>query len=167
MNKLPLMNLLLTTLDHLPNHLLVERGFEIHTQITRLSEELHVIQKQLKKRASNNPHEWHPLAFDSDGTKWVALGRGCEFHIHIPTPPLKSQIETTTSRFPKIKALSTGAFSTLFRKITAIQIRHPETFRDQVSTLFPMDKASRLISLCSARREPQIIWTRYARATAR
>lgn len=167
MNKLPLMNLLLTTLDHLPNHLLVERGFEIHSQITNLSEELHVIQKQLKKRASINPHEWHPLAFDSGGTKWVALGRGCEFHIHIPTPPLKSQIETTTARFPKIKALSTAAFSTLFRKITAIQIRHPETFRDQVSTLFPVDKASRLISLCSTHRKQEIIWTRYARATAR
>ncbi len=163
-NNPALVRLLLSSCDHLHDHLLVERGYALHLEITKLTEELQFIQKQLGKRAAACPLSWRPLAFDQGGKEWVALGRGCEFHLLRPTPPLKSQIEATARQFSKIRELSAGAFSSLFRKITAIQIRHPETFRDQIATLFPQDKADRLIGLCSTHRKNEIIWTRYARS---
>lgn len=143
--------------QHSPTYLLVERGCDLQQWVAELSKELSAIEKEIKKRV-------HCDFFDRNndaGKTQVALGRGGECHIFNPVPHLKPEIRSTTPEYSEIKELCGKNYAQLFREVTVSQINIPEQFSNQVSSLFPADKAKRLLKLCMTSDAPVISWKKY------
>lgn len=143
--------------QHSPTYLLVERGCDLQQWVAELSKELAAIEKEIKKRV-------HYDFFDRNsdaGKTQVALGRGGECHIFHPAPHSKPEIRSTTPEYSTIKELCGKNYTQLFREVIVTQINIPEQFPNQVSSLFPADKAKRLLKLCMTSDAPVISWKKY------
>ena len=138
---------------------LVERGFAIHQQLSVLNDEFKNIKERLKEEASARPAEHLPLLEkDSEGTQWIALGKGCECRIVFPEAKIKPDFDPGESDFLTIRSLAGEHFKSLFRKVTLYRPIERKTFRGQVNTLLATKTAGQLLELCSAPSEPKAVW---------
>ncbi len=138
---------------------LVERGFAIHQQLSVLNDEFKKIKERLKDEASAHPAEHLPLLEkDSEGTQWIALGKGCECRIVFPEAKIKPDFDPGESDFLTIRSLAGEHFKSLFRKVTLYRPIERKTFRGQVNTLLAAKTAGQLLELCSAPSEPKAVW---------
>jgi hypothetical protein len=138
---------------------LVERGFAIHQQLGVLNDEFKKIKERLKDEASAHPAEHIPLLEkDSEGTQWIALGKGCECRIVFPEAKIKPDFDPGESDFLTIRSLAGEHFKSLFRKVTLYRPIERKTFRVQVNTLLAAKTAGQLLELCSTPSEPKAVW---------
>lgn len=138
---------------------LVERGFAIHQQLSVLNDEFKKIKELLKDEAAARPDEHLPLLDkDSEGTQWIALGRGCECRIVFPESKIKADFDPSESEFLTIRSLAGEHFKSLFRKVTLFRPTERKTFRGQVNKLLAPKAARQLLELCSSSSEPKTAW---------
>ena len=138
---------------------LVERGFAIHQQLSVLNDEFKKIKERLKHEASTNPAEHIPLLEkDSEGTQWIALGKGCECRIVFPEAKIKPDFDPGESNFLTIRSLMGDHFKSLFRKVTLFRPIDKKTLRSQVNKLLSPKTARELLELCSSPSEPKAVW---------
>jgi hypothetical protein len=149
---------------HIPK--LVVRGFAIHQQLSLLNEEFKKIKERLKEEAAARPGEHLPLLEkDSEGTQWLALGKGCECRIVFPEAKIRPDFDPSGSDFLNIRLLAGNHFKSLFRKVTIYRPVDRKSFRGQVNTLLASLPAGQLLELCSTLSEPKAVWK--ARAAAK
>ncbi len=138
---------------------LVERGFAIHQQLSVLNDEFKKIKERLKEEAAARPAEHLPLLEkDSEGTQWIALGKGCECRIVFPEAKIKPDFDPGESDFLTIRSLAGEHFKSLFRKVTLYRPVDKKTFRAQVNNLLAAKNAGQLLELCSSPSEPKAVW---------
>jgi hypothetical protein len=135
---------------------LVQRGYALHCQFTRLGMELAAIKDQLKIKAAARPTERIPLSDTrNEGEQWIAKGPDCECRIVFPAPNIKTGFDPLEPDFKKIKQLAGEHFHSLFERVVSYQPVDKKTFCDDVSTLLVNSDAAQLLRLCTSPSEPE------------
>jgi hypothetical protein len=143
--------------DSIPS--LVERGFAIHQQLALLNDEFKQIKERLKEEAASRPAEHVPLLEkDSEGSQWIAVGKGCECRIVFPDAKVKTEFDPKESDFPTIRSLAGDHFNSLFRRVMLYRPTDRKTFRSQVNNLLAPKVAANLLELSTSPTEPKTAW---------
>ena len=143
--------------DSIPS--LVERGFAIHQQLALLNDEFKQIKERLKEEAASRPAEHVPLLEkDSEGSQWIALGKGCECRIVFPDAKVKTEFDPKESDFTTIRSLAGDHFNSLFRRVMLYRPTDRKTFRSQVNNLLAPKVAANLLELSTSPTEPKTAW---------
>ena len=143
--------------DSIPS--LVERGFAIHQQLAVLNDEFKLIKERLKEEAASRSAEHVPLLEkDSEGSQWIAVGKGCECRIVFPDAKVKTEFDPKESDFPTIRSLAGDHFNSLFRRVMLYRPTDRKTFRSQVNNLLAPKVAVNLLELSTSPTEPKTAW---------
>ena len=138
---------------------LVNRGYALHLQIAKLTEEFKTVKEQLKLEALDHPLDRVPLVRSvADGEAWVGRGEGCECRIVFPAPRLLSVLDETHVNFAAIRSITRGHFPALFQKLIVYELIDRTHFRDNVAKKFGELQSNQLLSLCSVPSEPKATW---------
>jgi hypothetical protein len=138
---------------------LVERGFAIHQQLALLNDEFKQIKERLKEEAASRPAEHIPLLEkDSEGSQWIAVGKGCECRIVFPDAKVKTEFDPKESDFPTIRSLAGAHFNSLFHRVMLYRPTDRKTFRNQVNNLLAPNVAADLLELSTSPTEPKAAW---------
>jgi hypothetical protein len=138
---------------------LVERGFALYRQLSRLNDEYTRIKEHLKREAAGRPHERIPLRRANNlGEQWIARGRDCECRIVFPPPPLISSFDPNQPLFTTIQNIAGDHFHDLFRRVTMVEARRRKGFRRQIIELLEPADAQYLIEVCSGAPQTKTYW---------
>jgi hypothetical protein len=138
---------------------LVNRGYALHLQIAKLTEEFKTIKEQLKLEALDHPLDRVPLVHTAaDGEAWIGKGEGCECRIIFPAPRLLNVVDETHANYAAIRSITRKHFPELFQKLTIYELIDRTHFRENVAKKFGDLQSNQLLSLCSVPSEPKATW---------